>query len=308
MKDIVRKVSNPKNELIRYSSFYLSKEIDKFQNSHVREYLKACLRQAIEYYKIFDSANNEISPLLGFYSILNLSKVITIIREGNYIISLGYVENKFKSHGASSKTIDEVIINNSGTFVEFARSSLIRALPTTLSIQELYKLLPDIYSMYNEIYPNQTRLIKVLTIDEYMKEIQTIDANVNYDGIAIKRTHRTDVETKYINFLDFIDYGTDATFVYDKNSTTRSLTDILSVDSEKTLYMSIDNTIDLLEEEIIYLIFLKYSSLVRYKPKNWTEKLDNDEYSIITKIIDESLNKFWSIMIRGYIRGDYYIL
>ena len=64
MVNIVRKVSNPKNELIRYLNYYLNKEISNYQNTHVQEYLKSCLRQSIEYYKIFETANIEISGVI----------------------------------------------------------------------------------------------------------------------------------------------------------------------------------------------------------------------------------------------------
>ena len=308
MRDIVRKVANPKNELVRYLYYYMNKEINNFQNVHVKEYLKSCLRQSIEYYKVFETANIEISPLLGFYSLLNLGKLVRVVRTTNYEIQLGTVETMFKSHGASSTTIDDVKINTNGTFVEFANSTSIRTLPTLLSILDLYKLLPDINSIYEELYPGQSKLIKAKSIDKFMNDIQIIDSNVDYDGIAIDSVHSTILQSKYAGELEFINYNLGITFVYINSHSTKQLNDFLMVDSDKRFYLSNDTTINLQEEEIIYLIFFKYSSLVRYKPKNWTEKLNSDEYSIITKIIDESLTKFWSIIARYYINDKCYIL
>ena len=307
MRNEIRKVGHPRNELIRYLNYHLNKEIQLFSNSHVKQYLKSCLRQSIEYFKLFETASIDISPLLGFYSLLNLAKVETVVRNGNHSIPLADIESKFRSHGASSKSINEIKINISGTFIEFANSNSVRSYPSNVSLDELYKILPDTNLIYEEIYPSQSDLILIKTIEDYMDEIAMIDSNVYLNGLSFPMSQKTLIQPIYQNDFDFVDYHSSQTFMYLKD-TSKEYRNFMLVNSDGDYYLSTNKTLKLNEAEIIYLVFLKYSSLVRYKPKNWTEKLDSDEYSIITKILDESVTKFWSIITSQYTNDHKYIL
>jgi hypothetical protein len=72
-----------------------------------------------------------------------------------------------------------------------------------------------------------------------------------------------------------------------------NIVDLLSFDVDGGLYLDI-NCKSINEFTAIYLIFLKYSSLSRYQPAEWFDKINSKELVIIEKILNDIFLKFWS--------------
>ncbi len=152
----LRKGHNSQSEIIRNYQLLIKDEIKKFKNNHVKKYILSCLNQSIEFTENYYKTNIDISPLIGFYAILNLAKVHIIITLEDYNINITDVNKMYKSHGASSTSIDKIKLNRkTGTFIEFAKlyfPNYTSLITSEITLNNLYSNLSDLNSLYNKIY------------------------------------------------------------------------------------------------------------------------------------------------------------
>ena len=161
---ILKKVYNPQKELIRRYRLELKKRLGRFRNAHVRRYIDACYDQAIEFTNNYYNATLETSPLLGFYAVLNLTKVHIIINSASKTINMNEVNKKFRTHGASSPAIEKIRFSKNGTFIEMAKyyySNFMSIVPKEITLRQLYKNFVELNDIYVRLYEQVSNFIKV---------------------------------------------------------------------------------------------------------------------------------------------------
>ena len=162
------------------------------------------------------------------------------------------------------------------------------------SLLQLYKRIPDLYEYLPMVFSQETDFVPVQYWQDYMYEsgnmkshyfhwlvIDTNFYNQNLDNKDLYKIRDT-IETK---------------IVFSKLNKDEPLNDIIHFDCNGNIFLdaSINKEDELLS---IYLIFFKYSSLVRYKPKNWYEKINSNELVIIEKMLRTMFFKFWAYIAR----------
>lgn len=275
------------------------------RNKHAKSYLNSCFKQAIEFSEIQSFASYETRPLLQFYSLLSLCKVYCIIKNNNRTITLSQIESIFNSHGASSKNRDDVTISQRGTFAEFARlENYTITIGLVFSLKQLYSRIPDLMKYIQEVYSVSGDCIEVVPEHIWSLEEGILDCNLSNEYIASDNSFQSIIQTNYPE-LDIIvtDYG--KTFWNTRG--TYHYSDFIQFDSNKGLYLDKNRT-SIKEILAIYLIFLKYSSLVRYKPKVWYEKMKSNEFLIIQEVLEYLFPKFWSLITKELTNKNTYIV
>lgn len=275
------------------------------RNKHAKSYLHSCFKQAIEFSEIQEKASYETRPLLQFYSLVSLCKVYCIIKNHTLNVTLTQLESLFSSHGASSQTRDDIRLNRSGTFVEFAR---LVGFPVTsgqlYSLKQLYERIPDLKSLIKVVYSIEGDCIKVLPENVWSLDTGIIDCNLSNEYIVSNLEDNKNILSNYPELnLELDDYEKNFWSV----RSGYNYSDFLQFDCNLNLYL--DKSRNGIKEILaIYLIFLKYSSLVRYKPKVWYEKMSSNEFLIIQNVLEYLFPKFWSLVTKELTNKNTYIV
>ena len=295
MRPFVLSVKNSIQENEGLINISVNNYLKKMKNKNSKLYLRHCFKQAVEYANLQNNASIETVPLIQFYSLLNLSKVFIIIKNGIHNISLSTIESMFSSHGAASKNVNDVSISNRGTFIELTKIQNAMS-NNSYSLSQLYKRLPDLYEYLPMVFSDcKTDFVPVQYCQDYMYETGRIKPSLYFHWLVVDKTFfEQNLNNKNLYTIrDTV--GTKV--VFSKVNRNESLNDIIHFDCNGKLFLdaSISEDDELLS---IYLIFLKYSSLVRYKPKNWYEKINSNELVIIEKMLRTMFFKFWAYIAR----------
>lgn len=294
MKQFVISVNDSLKENEGLINISVNNYLKMMKNSNSKLYLRYCLKQAVEYATLQGNASIETMPLIQFYSILNLSKAYIIIKLNNHNIKLTEVETLFSSHGASSKNVNEVTISKKGTFIELSkiRGPLQK---NSYTLIDLYKRLPDLYEYLPLVFSNNTDYIPVQYWQTYMYETGEMDSTKYFHWLVVNADFYNEVLQKsglYIN-----KGVVNSKIVFSKKIEQELLNDILIFDCNGKMFLDKNEKKD---DELlsIYLVLLKYSSLVRYKPKNWNEKINSNELVIIEKVLHNIFLKYWAYIAK----------
>ncbi|MGP1439096.1 MAG: YaaC family protein [Treponema sp.] len=304
MRPFVLSVKNSIKENEGIINISVNNYLEKMKNDNSKLYLRHCFKQAIEYANLQNNASIETLPLIQFYSLLNLSKVFIIINNGVHGVQLSELESMFSSHGATCSNENDIMISKKGTFVELAKIQN-KMKKDSYSLLELYKRLPDLYEYLPMVFSNnQTDFVPVQYWKTFMYETGFINSSLYFHWLVVDE--KTFYEQKLNNKGFVIRDTIETKIVFSKENMDDSLDDIICFDCNGNLFIdiSISNEDELLS---IYLIFLNYSSLVRYRPNNWSEKINSKELVIIEKMLRTMFVKFWAYISRE-LAGRYEIL
>ena len=295
MRSFVLSVKNSIQENEGLINISVNNYLKKMKNGSSKLYLRHCFKQAVEYANLQSNASIETVPLIQFYSLLNLSKVFIIINNGIHNIKLSTLESMFSSHGATSKNVNDVSISSRGTFLELMKIQNPMS-NNSYSLLQLYKRIPDLYEYLPMVFSDcKTDFVPVCYCQDYMYESGHMRAHWYFHWLVVDKTFYD----KNLNNNDLytIRDTTETKVVFSKVNIEDPLNDIIYFDCNGKLFL--DSSISKDDELLsIYLIFLKYSSLVRYKPKNWYEKINSNELVIIEKMLRTMFFKFWAYIAR----------
>ena len=158
----LKKVHEPQSEIIRNYRVEMKNQISRFGNNHVKRYISACFDQAVAYTETYLGAPPEISPLIGFYAMLNLAKVQILLKNGEFDTSINSVTRLFSSHGASSDGVEKIAFRRRGTFVELASLYCPDYLDRdTVTLNWLYRNTVDLHDLYKRIYRRESNYISL---------------------------------------------------------------------------------------------------------------------------------------------------
>jgi hypothetical protein len=294
----------------------VTRGIAAFTNSYVRDYILACYRQAVQYYRLYEQSEVLVSPLVAFYSALNLSKVAVLLRRKDYGITKESVDKLFGTHGASSTTIDKVALDSRGTFAELSKEywlarTTLRRVEYTLS--ELYRSVPDLYEQLEQLGGVRSAYIPVQLAEDFQMSVYRAPVSVSDVGLVTEKRfapiadqallpgwRRMDIEdwSWYVRDIGSSSYA-DKLSVYIRN---------LHFSMDQQYYLNTDELQTIEQHCAIYLVLLKYSSLVRYQPRAWVDKLDSEESLVIDRAMSHLLLKLWVLYEAEFTgRGRYVV-
>ncbi|MEI6706365.1 MAG: hypothetical protein WCK96_04415 [Methylococcales bacterium] len=99
----------------------------------------------------------------------------------------------------------------------------------------------------------------------------------------------------------------DDSIIFSKVNTDDRLDELIYSDCNGNLFISKTNG-EITELLSIYLVFLKYSSLVRYNPKIWNDKIRSKEIIIIEKFLHDLFIKYWAMCVKDLLQRDFIIV
>lgn len=312
MKHLVIATRNSLEENIGLINFSVEEYTKNLKHKNAKTYLRHCFKQAVEYANLQKSCSIETVSLVQFYSLLNLVKTFVIININKKDITLTELDNLFRSHGAASKNTNDVQISQSGTFVEFSRQlSSSSYSKNNYSLIELYKRIPDLYEYLPIVFHSEkTDYRKTIYCKKFMYEEGFMNPEVYCHWLVTDKQDFDEIFNKYDNLKkrkEVINNEVINKVIFSYKDPKSLLTDILRFDCDENLFIDL-NSENISELESIYLIFLKYSSLVRYKPKTWYEKINSKELLIIEKIIHSMFIKFWAYIAKNLQKNDFILI
>ena len=261
-----------------------------------------CLNQSVMFYDSFLQSPLEISPLLAFYSVLNLTKVHLLTKMNN-AIKLKDVDSQLTAHGASKQTIEKVILRAKGTFRELAiLHNFQYPTNTTYTLHELYRNIPDLKDVLCRVYGEKSNFAEVFITEDFSGVPYRFSLSITAIGFAVSDIDYEDVKNTIGGDWD-IQGLQDGWYQCNKDIKSyleqdklREYIKVLDFSMDKYFYLNINPNNSIPEVCAIYLILLMYSSLVRYNPKSWKEKLDAKDRIVIDKFCNQCVLKFWSLI------------
>lgn len=312
MKHLVITTRNSLEENIGLINFSVEEYAKNLKHKNAKTYLRYCFKQAVEYANLQKSCSIETVSLVQFYSLLNLVKTFVIININKKDITLTELDNIFHSHGASSKNTNDIHIKQRGTFVQFSRQlSSSSYSKNNYSLIELYKRIPDLYEYLPIVFHSEkTDYRKTIYCKKFMYEESFMNPEFYCHWLVTDKQDFDDIHNKYDKLekrKEVINHERINKVVFSYENPESLLTDILRFDCDENLFIDL-NSEDISELESIYLIFLKYSSLVRYKPKTWYEKINSKELLIIEKMTHSMFIKFWAYIAKNLQKNDFILI
>ncbi len=306
----LRKVYNPQDELIRNYRINLKDRIPQFKSHHVRRYIMACFDQAVAFTSTYKTASHDISPLIGFYAMLNIAKVHVLVKRQSVNLNMSEVNGKFRSHGASSDGIEKLKLYSKGTFAELFHLYYQEfSFPESITLNWLYRNLVDLHDIYFLVYKRKSNYIRTgfakdLLLGRHLDADPPAQLGLRFDTEEEDRVRALLSENQWT--FQRHDDQLCAFMAVEPESKHRSYFSRLKFSFDNDIFLSSQNTPN--EIVILYLLFLKLSSLVRYNPKNWNEKLNSKEFSVIDKIMETGLLKFWTLLYTDLKELEHYII
>lgn len=307
MKHLVIATRNSLEENIGLINFSVEEYAKNLKHKNAKTYLRYCFKQAVEYANLQKSCSIETVSLVQFYSLLNLVKTFVIANINKKDITLTELDNMFHSHGANSKNTNDIHINKNGTFVEFSRQlSSSSCKKNKYSLIELYKRIPDLYEYLPIVFHSEkTDYRKTIYCKKFMYEEGFMNPEFYCHWLVTDKQDFDEISNKYDKLEKRKEVINKVVFSYEHPES--PLTDILRFDCDENFFIDL-NSENISELESIYLIFLKYSSLVRYKPKTWYEKINSKELLIIEKMTHSMFIKFWAYIAKDLRKNDFILI
>lgn len=268
------------------------------------------IKQAFEYYSAASNVSILTSPLLYYYGMMCLTKVLWL--------SLNKTEKIKLSHGLWSDSdglndllSDEYVINhNKGSFP--ALHSCFSDFPieknTKFYIKNVFSVIPDIKILYEKIYNEKSYCIK-FTRNDYVLECNHADLMYFHD---ILKKNTEIFKRRYnvpIYILNSLSEKKPFVITYDRIKDTTMfeypLQKNLNEEIFFTLPIKVGNTFCALPEASAHFMIMHcLGMLVRYEPVKWLQIVNgklSSEINIINRFIEISKRKFPNIILNGLL-------
>lgn len=304
--NLFRTVYNARGELERNLRVNLRKQLRSFRNNHVRRYIQMCFDQSVKFLDSFLQSPIEISPLTAFYSILNLSKVHVLLRINKYDIRIEDVQRLFSAHGASSTSIEKVRVNSSGTFFNLAQlywPTVDQKKGNEYSLHELYRNITDLKELLSKVHSETSNFVEVIVSEDFSAIPFRMSQSITEIGFMVPTTERDRVQSALnagwsVNDIEGWSHFRKDVGSHHEFDRLREYYKLFSFSMDRHFFLNTKTDPNDFIPELcsIYLVLLKYSSLVRYQPKNWKEKTESSDRVIIDKFCDQCVLKYWSII------------
>jgi hypothetical protein len=306
--EIVRKIRNPLKENQGLINISLNNFCEEIEDTKVKLYLKSCFKQSVEFSNIQSVVSIETKPLVQFYSLLNIAKVFVVIYKNDMHITMDEIDKMFSSHGASSIADDEVKISKTGTFIELSKifSNFSQLPDKNYTLLSLYKRIPDLSEMLKIIFKNDVDYVSVEPGDEWMYRTGYLNTGIFFADIVLEKSEKNILDV-YQNDLTVVSEEQSYIILRGKDTDIVHLRKLLSFDLNGNLFLDIQRN-EINELLAMYLIFLKYSSLSRYKPVLWFDKINKNESIIVEKILYDVFTKYWSIIAKTLNKREIYLI
>jgi hypothetical protein len=253
------------------------------------------MKTAREYYESADRVSLLTQPLLIFYGMTALSKVLFTATHG--------IKSPSKGHGLETPKpgdFEELStkVKKDGTFPQFhscySKEKLSRR---KFTMKELLSLVPEIKVEYETVYNEKSRSLKALR-GQY--GIQVVDTEIEKYGNLV---------TDLIKFFPEIKQPQQF-----ENSVTifqRNVPTIRAVSGEEFLVLPLkrhDKNLFLPEMSIHFLAMYLLGMISRYHPKEWGEIIEGEksgEIYIIQKFLEITTRKFPNLILNKLRNRDF---
>jgi hypothetical protein len=259
------------------------------------------MQAAKEYYKSAESATILTKPLLLYYGMVCLSKVLYVALKG--------IAPEGKKHGLGTlKPWDHFLANLSvkvkkyGMFAEFYHCYSTEELSGfNFSIKQLFSLIPEIKVAFETVYKEKSRALKVLrtehginVVDSELQTYVDLEKLVSQIPRISERYHKNYQRTN------------DALFLFCMNDESEDPV-IHTISGEEFLVLPVSTAtgnVVLPEQSTHFLIMFLLGMLARYQPKEWGGVIKGEESGeiyIIQNFLDVTKSKF-PILILNELR------
>ncbi len=247
------------------------------------------MKTAKEYFESADRVSLLTRPLLLFYGMTALSKVLFMATHG--------IKSPSKGHGLETPKLEafkdlSTSVRKEGTFPQFhscySKEKLFRR---KFRMKELLSLVPEIKVEYETVYDEKSRALKILRIQN---RIYLVDSEIEkYKNLA------TDLKgfSPEITPIGKTEIG-----ICILSSATK-IPSIRAVSGEKYLVLPLrrhNQNLFLPEMSVHFLIMYLLGMISRYRPKEWGETIEGEksgEIYIIQKFLETVTRKFPNLIL-----------
>lgn len=260
---------------------------------------------AREYYEAADKVTILTRPLLVFYGMVSLSKVLFTATHNRRSPSTKHGLQKEKQPIGSLAELS-VRITKDGTFPQFhgcyCRDTLSNA---KLSLKELLSLIPEVKVPFETIYNEKSRALRVLRTDI---GISLVDSELDkYEDLENRMGQVPDIHARY---MDQYQRFSNSIVLWCKDREARDPVN-RAVSGEEYLILPLKkNTriIDLPEMSSHFLIMFLLGMLSRYEPKEWGRVIKGEESGeiyLIQKFLEVTKRKFPNLVLNELRNRDF---
>lgn len=274
------------------------------------------IKQAYEYYSAASSVSILTSPLLYYYGMMCLTNVLWH--------SLNKTNDISKDHGLYSKSDgsdhllsnEYVIAHKKGSFP--ALHSCFSEIPIKENlkfyIKDILSLIPDLQILYENIYKESSRSLKLTRSIEPTDSLMFIQTIYNYTIVYNNNIYLQEFSKYHCDFLKHYGQQTHSYLPFDICQMAGSYTNNLlyypfqkSITGEIyfTFPINAENTFyEIPEASAHFMVMHCLGMLVRYEPVKWLQivsgKLSSD-INLISQFIEVSKRKFPNMILNGLL-------
>lgn len=274
---------------------YLKQKFGELQGlSELRTSLAYTIRTAGEYYTAAENVTDLTSPLLLFYGMTNLAKVLFMATHGKLSPSRSHglliVDESFPFQDQS------VRVTQDGTFPQFHGCFSKQNLDSlSFSLKELLSLIPEIKVNFETVYNQKSNAIKV---QRHKLGISLVDSEFQKYGDLNIISKIPEIRKRYGEPQFFEDHA----FLFSVNSDVQDCTTI-ALSGEEYLVLPLTRGEDLLilpEMSVHFLIMFILGILSRYASRQWLDLQigsKTGEIYIVQKFLEVTTRKFPNLIL-----------
>jgi len=254
------------------------------------------MKTAREYYESADRVSLLTQPLLIFYGMTALSKVLFISTHGKKSPSTGHGLDPPKSEVFAELSTK---IQKDGTFPQFhscySKEKLLRR---KFAIKELLSSVPEVKVEYETVYNEKSRALKILRT---RYGVSVVDTEIEKYGNLAMDLRKFFPEIRQIQQLE------KAVTIFSPSN----VPTLHAVSGEEYLVLPLekkDKSIFLSELSVHFLIMYLLGMISRYHPKEWGETIEGEksgEIYIVRKFLETSKRKFPNLILNKLWNRDF---
>ena len=259
---------------------------------------------AREYYEAAEKVTILTRPLLIFYGMAALAKVLFMATHGKKSPSNSHgLRKSDKWNGEFAELMVEVI--KDGTFPQFNGCFNKENLPgTKFSLKQLFSLVPEVKVEFETVFKEKSRTLKTEHTDYGINIVDTeLEKSLNLEILLAKIPGFQDkyAEPKRID---------NKIFLWCNDSQIDDLT-IRLISGEEYLTLPIEQNgrfLAIPEMSAQYLIMFLLGSLSRYQPEEWGKTIKGEESGeiyLVRKFLDITIRKFPNLILNELHNCDF---
>lgn len=259
----------------------------------VAKSLAYTMRTAREYYEAASRVTILTQPLLIFYGMTALSKIVFMSKHGKKSPSKGHGLRKLEGWTGTFAELSAEVMKD-GTFPQFhgcySREGLDKL---TFSVKDLLSLVPEVKVEFEIVYSEKSRALRIQgrhdrvlvvdsELDQYGDLSELIFAIPGMHDVYLQHSQR--LENKLVLFYSGINLGA-------RDPSIRAI----SGDEYLVLPLNKSTKVCIPEMSVHFILMYLLGMLSRYQPKEWGEIIGGEETGevyIVQKFLDTTIRKF----------------